>query len=343
MSKNIIKTDYINLIKEIWKIISNNKKKVITSINTILTETYWNIWKYIVEYEQKWEERAEYWKWLLKNLSKDLTENFWRWFSTQNNERMRLFYTYFPITENSSSVMRNLSWTHIVRLLSVRDENERSFYIIETTQNNWSVRELDRQINSSLYERLSLSRDKEWILALSKKWQIIENKDDLLKDPYVLEFLGLAQNSSYSESELETAIINNLEVFLLELWKWFSFVWRQERFSAWSDHFYVDLVFYNRLLQCFVLIDLKIWKITHQDIWQMQMYVNYYDREIKKDFENKTIWILLCKEKNDIIVEYTLPEGNENIFAKEYNLYLPKKEDFKKQLEKLSLTQLGYE
>lgn len=327
--------DYSMLIKEIWKIVSNNKQKAINLVNTILVETYFSIWKYIVEYEQKWEKRAEYWKELLKKLSKDLTKEFWKGFSVQNIERMRYFYTYFPDFEKSSSLMRKLSWTHIVRLLSVRDENERSFYIIETIENSWSVRELDRQINSSLYERLTLSKDKKWVLELSKKWQIIENYNDVLKDPYILEFLWLEERSSYSETELETAIINNLETFLLELGKWFTFVWRQKRFSAGVDHFYVDLVFYNRLLKCFVLIDLKIWKITHGDIWQMQMYVNYYDREIKQNFENKTIWILLCKEKNDIVVEYTLPEWENMIFAKEYNLYLPKKEDFKRQLENL--------
>ncbi len=331
--------NYKNLIIEIWAIISNSKQKVITSINTLLVETYWNIWKYIVEYEQNWQERAEYWKSLLKNLSADLTEKYWKWYSERNLKYCRDFYNSFKNIDfqKRQSLIAKLSWTHIVRLLSVRNENERSFYIIETSENNWSVRELDRQINSSLYERLALSKDKKWVLELSKKWQIIQNKEDLLKDPYVLEFLWFSEHSSYSESDLETAIINNLEKFLLELWKWFSFVWRQERFSAWSDHFYVDLVFYNRLLQCFVLIDLKIWKITHQDLWQMQMYVNYYDREVKKDFENETIWILLCKEKNDLIVQYTLPEWENNIVAKEYNLYLPNKEDFKKQLDKIEI------
>ena len=331
------KSNYNNLISEIWNIISNSKQKVISSINTVLVETYWNIWKYIVEYEQKWEKRAEYWKELLKNISKDLTNEFWKGFSVQNIEFMRKFYISFSDLDfwNSQSLIRNLSWTHIVRLLSVRDENERSFYIIETIENSWSVRELDRQINSSLYERLALSKDKKWVLELSQKWQIIQNYNDVLKDPYILEFLWLEEKTTYSETDLETAIINNLEHFLLELGKWFTFVWRQKRFSAGTDHFYVDLVFYNRLLKCFVLIDLKIWKITHGDIWQMQMYVNYYDREIKQDFENKTIWILLCKEKNDIVVEYTLPEWENMIFAKEYNLYLPKKEDFKKQLENL--------
>ncbi len=338
MAKSL-NNDYNKLIKWIWKIISKNKQKVISSVNTILVETYWNIWRHIVEYEQKWEKRAKYWKQLLKNISKDLTKEFWKSFSVQNLERMRYFYSCYPDIDfkKSSSPMRKLSWTHIVRLLSVKNKDERNFYIIETIENSWSARELDRQINSSLYERLALSKDKKWVLNLSKKGQLIQSHNDVLKDPYILEFLWLEEKTSYSETELETAIINNLEHFLLELGKWFTFVWRQQRFSTGIDHFYIDLVFYNRLLQCFVLIDLKIWKITHGDIWQMQMYVNYYDREIRQDFENKTIWILLCKEKNDLVVEYTLPEWENMIFAKEYNLYLPKKEDFKRQIEKLDL------
>ncbi len=227
-----------------------------------------------------------------------------------------------------------LSWSHFVRLLSVKNEDERNFYLIETAENNWSVRELDRQINSSLFERLLLSKDKKGVKALSEKGQIVENINDALKDPYVLEFLGLEESSKYSESELETAIINNLEKFLLELGKGFSFVARQQRFTSGTDHFRIDLVFYNRLLKSFVLFDLKIGKITHGDIGQMQMYINYYDREIKLEEENPTIGILLCKEKDDFVIEYTLPEDNNQIFAKEYQLYLPNKEELKKLLKK---------
>lgn len=232
------------------------------------------------------------------------------------------------------SVFAKLTWTHFVRLLSVKNEDERNFYLIETAENNWSVRELDRQINSSLFERLLLSKDKNGVKALAEKGQIVENINDALKDPYVLEFLGLEESSKYSESELEAAIINNIEKFLLELGKGFSFVARQQRFSSGVDHFRIDLVFYNRLLKCFVLIDTKIGKITHGDIGQMQMYINYYDREIALEEENPTIGILLCKEKDDFVIEYTLPEDNNQIFAKEYKLYLPKKEELKKLLKK---------
>jgi len=232
------------------------------------------------------------------------------------------------------SAIAQLSWSHFVRLLSVKNEDERSFYLIETAENNWSVRELDRQINSSLFERLLLSKDKKGVKELSEKGQVVENINDALKDPYILEFLGLEESSKYSENELETAIINNLEKFLLELGKGFSFVARQQRFSSGTDHFRIDLVFYNRLLKSFVLFDLKIGKITHGDIGQMQMYINYYDREIKLENENKTIGILLCKEKDNFVIEYTLPENNDQIFTKEYQLYLPNKDELKKLLKK---------
>ena len=231
------------------------------------------------------------------------------------------------------SVIAQLSWTHFVRLLSVSNEDERNFYLIETVENNWSVRELDRQINSSLYERLLLSKDKKEVKALAEKGQMVENINDLMKDPYILEFLGLEESHKYSENDLETAIIDNLGKFLLELGKGFSFVARQQRFSADTDHFYIDLVFYNRLLKCFVLFDLKIGKIKHQDIGQMQMYVNYYDREIKTSEENPTIGIILCKEKHDFVIKYTLPVNNNQLFAKKYQLYLPKKEELKKLLQ----------
>ena len=228
----------------------------------------------------------------------------------------------------------NLSWSHFIRLMNIKDNQERSFYEIECTENNWSVRELDRQINSCLFERLSLSKNKIEVKNLAEKGQIIENPTDSLKQPYFLEFLGLEEKSFYSENDLETAIINNLQKFLLELGKGFTFAARQKRVNSKTTNFYIDLVFYNRLLKCFLLIDLKIGKITHQDIGQMQMYVNYYDREIKTKDENPTIGLVLCKEKDDFVIEYTLPQDNKQIFAKEYKLYLPKKEELHKLLDK---------
>lgn len=238
-------------------------------------------------------------------------------------------------SKKSSTLLRksqNLGWSHFVRLMSVKKEEERNFYLIECAENSWSVRELDRQINSCLYERLALSKDKKTVKMLVDKGQIIIKPEDMIKDPYVLEFLGLDESHTYSESDLETAIIDNLEKFLLEMGKGFMFVARQQRISAGTDHFYADLVFYNRLLRCFVIIDLKIGKITHQDIGQMQMYVNWYDREVKQKDEKPTIGLILCKEKHDIVVRYTLPENNNQIFAKEYQLYLPQKKELQKLL-----------
>lgn len=212
-------------------------------------------------------------------------------------------------------------------------EKERKFYEIEAVKQNWSLRELERQFNSSLYERLALSRDKHKVKELSEKGHTIEKPDDIVKDPYIFEFLGLQEESSYSETDLETAIINKVEHFLLELGKGFLFVGRQKRFTFDEEHFFVDLVFYNRLLRCFVLIDLKIGKLKHQDIGQMQMYVNYYDRIIKSPDENSTIGIILCKEAKKAVVKFTLPKDNEQIFARKYQLYLPSKEELKRQLE----------
>jgi predicted nuclease of restriction endonuclease-like (RecB) superfamily len=226
-----------------------------------------------------------------------------------------------------------LSWTHYVQLLKIEDSNERSFYEIEAAKGNWSVRELQRQFNSSLYERLALSRNKKSIRELAKKGQIMERSTDTLKNHVVLEFLDLKEDSGYTESDLENAIINKLEHFMMELGKGFLFEGRQKRFTFDGDDFYVDLVFYNRLLKCFVLLDLKIGRLTHQDIGQIQMYVNYYDRKIKLPDENSTIGIILCKEENRTVVEFTLPEHNKTIFAREYKLYLPSKDQLRKQLE----------
>jgi len=219
--------------------------------------------------------------------------------------------------------------------MSIKNLDERSFYEIECIQNNWSLRELNRQFDSALYERLALSKDKKGVKKLAEKGQLIEKPADSLKEPYILEFLGLKEHHQYSESELETAIINNLEKFLLELGKGFTFVARQQRITNGPDHYFIDLVFYNRLLKCFVLIDLKIGKIKHQDIGQMQMYANYYDRKIKADDENLTVGIILCRENDNFVVEYTLPEGSEQIFAKEYQLYLPKKEELEAEVKRL--------
>ncbi len=347
---------YEELVSIISKVLLEGKNKIATTINTTMIEVYWHIGLYIVEYEQNGKERAEYGTKLLKRLSKDLSQRFGRGYSWRNLYNMKEFYLQFPILQTSSAKFSNyktkklqtlsakfsekaknslskLTWSHFVRLLSIKDENERNFYIIETVENNWTERELNRQINSSLYERIILSKNKKDVKELSEKGQQIQSEKDVLKDPLVLEFLNFKQKEEYSENDLESAIINNLGKFLLELGKGFSFVARQQRISSGTEHFYIDLVFYNRLLHSFVLIDLKIGKLKHQDIGQMQMYVNYYDREIKTETENPTIGIILCKENDDFVIEYTLPEKNKQIFAKEYKLYLPNKKELKKLLE----------
>lgn len=241
----------------------------------------------------------------------------------------------YPIWTTVSSKFKNLSWSHYVFLLGIKEEDKRNFYAIESQTNNRSLRELRRQFDTSLYHRIALSKDKEWVFALAKQGQIIEKPEDTIKEPYVLEFLWLEEKTLYSETELEQAIFGNLQKFLLELGKGYMFVARQQRVTIEESHYFIDLVFYNRFLKCFVLIDLKKWKLTHQDIGQMQMYVNMYDRTIRmKDVENETIWLLLCEKDDKIVIEYTLPEWNKQVFSSEYMLYLPSAEELEMQLSK---------
>ena len=283
----------------------------------------------IVKEEQNGKSKAEYGQNLIPELSQKLTTEFGKGFSTTNLKQMRTFYLTYSKGQTVSDEFR-LSWSHYLMLMRIDNVEERNFYEIETAQNSWSLRELQRQFNTSLYERLALSRNKNEVKKLSEKGLIIDKAQDSLKDPYVLEFLGLPEETKYSETELEQKLIDKLEHFLLELGKGYTFVGRQVRFTFDDKHFRVDLVFYNRLLQCFVLIDLKIGEITHQDLGQMQMYVNYYDRFVKLDTEDKTIGIILCKKKNDTLVEITLPENNEQIFASKYLTVLPSKKELKK-------------
>lgn len=328
-----------NLYHDIKLLLENARKKVLSTVNSTMTLTYFLIGKKIVEEEQNGALRAEYGKELIKNLATKLTKEFGKGFTVRNLELIRKFYMTYSEDEKTKSLISfsenpfKLSWTHYIRLVRIQNVEERSFYEIEAEKENWTVREMDRQISSCLYERLVLSRDKEEVKALSIKGQIIEKPKDIIKDPYVLEFLGLEEISSYSENTLETTIINHIEKFIMELGKGFLFQGRQVRFTFDEEHFFVDLVFYNRILKCFVLIDLKIGKLKHQDIGQMQMYVNYYDRFVKLDDENKTIGIIICKDKNDTLVEITLPENNEQIFASRYMTILPSKEELVKIIE----------
>lgn len=321
-----------NLYDDIKALLESARKKVLSTVNSTMTLTYFLIGKKIVEEEQNGESRAEYGKELIKNISIKLTEEYGKGYSARNLEQMRQFYLAYEKSQTLSAEFK-LSWSHYITLMRVKNIDERDFYEIEAINNNWSLRELKRQMDSSLYERLVLSRNKEEVKALSAKGQVIEKPKDIIKDPYVLEFLGLEEISNYSENTLETAIISHIEKFIMELGKGFLFQGRQVRFTFDEEHFFVDLVFYNRILKCFVIIDLKIGKLKHQDIGQMQMYVNYYDRFVKLPDENKTIGIIICKDKNDTLVEITLPENNEQIFASRYMTILPSKEELVKIIE----------
>lgn len=350
------------LFQQVVVLLQNAQQQVLRTVNSTMTYTYFEIGRMIVEEEQNGKERAEYGKQILKGLSVQLTNEFGKGFSLSNIEQIRKFYLIYSnsetlsrilqiqnsqsvIVESESSIPQSLivefkkfdyhtlisffklTWTHYLFLMRIDDEKERSFYEIESEKHNWSVRELKRQYDSALYTRLALSRDKEGVLKLSEEGQIIDKPKDIIKDPYILEFLGLPELHNYSESELEQEIINKLEHFLLELGEGFAFVARQKRITFDDKHFYIDLVFYNRVLKSFVLIDLKIGELKHQDLGQMQMYVNYYDREMRLEGENKTIGIVLCQNKSDLVVEYTLPDNNEQIFASKYKTILPSKED----------------
>jgi predicted nuclease of restriction endonuclease-like (RecB) superfamily len=360
MSKTVSRKKLFQSIKEL---IHQAQQHIVRNVNTTMLITYFEIGKMIVEDELEGKYRANYSEQIVRQLSVYLTKEFGRGYSKSNLEYMRQFYKTYqnrivqsvigqsskdtftksaPLlrkSEITQSVIGqfqlpfSLSWTHYIQLLKINNEDERNFYEIEATQNNWSVRELIRQYNAAVYERVALSKDKKAVKRLAQKGQIVEKPTDVLKSHYVLEFLDLKEDNTYSETELETAIINKLEHFMLELGKGFLFEGRQRRFTFEGDSFFVDLVFYNRLLKCFVLFDLKIGKLTHEDIGQMQMYVNYYDRKIKTKEENPTIGIILCKEENKTVIEFTLPENNKTIFAKEYKAVLPSKAELIKQLE----------
>ncbi len=333
-------------LKSIVDILENARKNAKTAVNLTMVYAYFEIGRIIVEEEQNGKNRAAYGKQIVQELSEYLTAQFGKGFSVGNLKNIRQFYRVYAhdqIGETVFSQFENLpatktcrrfylSWSHYLKLMRIDNADERHFYEIEAVKNDWSLSELKRQFNSALYERLVLSRDKDKAYALALEGQVLETPADVVKDPYVLEFLGLQELPEYSESELESRIIDHLQQFLLELGKGFAFVGRQVRFTFDEEHFRIDLVFYNRLLRCFVLFDLKIGELKHQDIGQMQMYVNYYDRKVKLEDENSTIGIILCKDKNNAVVEMTLPEDNSQIFASKYETVLPSKEELQRLL-----------
>ncbi|NLX92743.1 MAG: DUF1016 domain-containing protein [Clostridiales bacterium] len=335
--------------KQVANFLAESRQYAKRQLDSTIVVAYYEIGRMIVEREQQGQQRAQYGAKLIKGLSEYLTECYGRGFSVVNLKNIRKFYqVYSPsigqsttaLSEKSESMISvfseilqkgqsltaqfKISWTHYQVLMRIENEDARHFYEIETLNQQWSVKQLQRQVGSSLYERLALSRDKDKVMTLANKGQTMDNPRDIFKTPYVLEFTGLEERSAYSESELEQTLIDNLQKFLLELGKGFLFEARQKRFSFDEKSFFVDLVFYNRLLQCYVIIDLKVEELKHQDLGQMLMYVNYFDRFVRQEFEKPTIGILLCSQKNDNIVELTLPKDS-NIYASEYSLYLPDK------------------
>ena len=333
------------------ELIQHARKIAVNQVNLVQLMTYYALGYWIVEEQQSGKDRAGYGKKVIQILSDALNTEFGKGFSVDTLENARKFYLNYQnriseavfrkfVEGKSDTLFRfsdepapfTLSWSHYLQLMRIKNPDERSFYEIEAAKSAWSLRTLQRQYNSSLYERLALSRNKGEVMRLAREGNVIEKPTDIVKQPTVLEFLGLEEQAKYSETDLESAIIDKLQKFLLELGKGYLFEARQKRFTYDEENFYVDLVFYNRLLRCYVLIDLKIDKLTHQDLGQMQMYVNYYDRCQKLPDENPTVGILLCKEKNDAVVQMTLPE-NSNIFASEYSLYLPDKKMLQKKLQ----------
>lgn len=336
-----------NFYERVGNLLEEARKSTKTAVNISMVYTYYEIGRMILEEEQNGSDRAEYGKYILNNLSQYLNGRFGRGFSVTNLKQMRKFYTVYSadrIGQKLSDQFKNLpttdkgrkfflSWSHYLKLMRIDNIDERHFYEIEAVKNDWNLDEMKRQFDSALYERLALGTNKENMERLALEGQVVETASDLVKDPYILEFLGLPEKAEYSETELEKGIIDNLQQFLLELGRGFTFVGRQVRLTFDEEHFRCDLVFYNRLLKCFVLFDLKIGELKHQDIGQMQMYVNYYDRKVRLEDENETIGIILCKDKNESIVEMTLPENNTQIFASKYQTVLPSKDELKKLLE----------
>lgn len=324
-------------ISDIRTIILSARESAIRSVDTVRVQMYWKLGERIFIEEQKGQDRAEYGAYLLQNVALEIEKEFGSGFSVRQLERARQFYRTYPI---ATALRTQLNWYQYRLLIQIDDKDKREYYELEATNNNWTGRELERQINSGLYERLLLSNDKKAVLEVARKKRIPESPTEIIKDPMVLEFLGLRPEVTYYEKDLERALITNLQAFLLELGNGFSFVARQKRILLEDDEFFADLVFYNRLLRCFVVIELKTHKITHEDIGQLQMYVNYYDRNEKAPDENPTIGILLCADKNDTLVKYTLPENNNTILASKYQLYLPSEKQLAEQL-KIELQELN--
>lgn len=321
-----------DLVKEIRGIIDSARHDAVRSVDFCRVQMYWQIGRRIVEEEQGGKARAEYGKGLIKNLAKEIEPEYGSGFGQRQLERARQFFIEFP---KASTLRTQFNWSQYKLLIGIADRDKREYYELEAAKNCWTARQMQRQINSMLYERLLLSNDKESVLAIARKEKLPETPQEIVKDPMVLEFLGLEKKAHYYESDLETELINHLQEFILELGNGFTFVARQKRIQIEDDEFFIDLVFYNRLARRFVIFELKTGEVTHQDLGQLQMYVNYYDRMEKLPEENPTIGILLCTAKNDTLVKMTLPEDNNTIVASKYQLYLPTEQQLIAEVEKV--------
>ena len=332
MENKIQHSAYTTLKDEIGKLLQEGRKEAGRAVNHILINTYWNMGQYIVEFEQKGSEKAVYGSELLDKLSKDLTSEFGKGFSRSNLFQIRQFYIRFPKVQTLSG---QLSWSHYIELMKEEDELAVSFYMKQCDNENWSVRELKRQMKSMLFHRIALSKEKSKVIEIAQKGVEVQRAEDIIKDPYVFEFLNIPVKSHYLEGELEEKLIQNLESFLLELGKGFAFIGRQYKITLGNRHFYADLVFYHRILKCFVLIDLKKGEIEHNDIGQMNLYLNYFRRELNEPDDNPPIGIVLGAYKDKILVEYATENINNNLFVSKYQLYLPDKETLQNELKKL--------
>ena len=321
-----------SILADARKIIETARKNAVRSVDFNRVQMYWNLGKRIFEEEQQGKERADYGAYIIQSLSEKLEAEYGSGFGKRQLEQSRQFYRTYPI---ANALRSQLNWTQYRLLIQIPDKDKREYYELESVNNAWTARETERQINSQLYERLLLSNDKKSVLDVARKQRIPENPSEIIKDPMVLEFLGLEKKATYYEKDLESTIISHIADFLLEMGKGFSFVARQKRILLEDDEFFIDLVFFNHLLKCFVIIEIKTGKLTHQDIGQLQMYVNYYDRNEKLPEENPTIGILLCSSKNDTAVKMALPKENKTILASEYKLYLPTSEQLVKEIEEV--------
>jgi len=328
----MINARYNNLIKGIGRILARGRHQAYAAVNSVLIRTYWEIGREIVEFEQKGAGRAVYGSDLLNQIAQDLRLHHGKGFSRSNVYIMRQLYLKYPKIQTLSG---KLSWSHLVELIGVKSDRARGFYEKQCLLESWSVRELNRQINSMLFERLALSKNKKAVVQLSKSGHVIRKDEDIVKEPYVLEFLKIPQSRMYSERELEQRIIDNIQMFLLEMGKGFTFVGRQYRLSFRNKHYYVDLVFYHRILKCFVLVDLKIGSADHLDVGQMNMYLNYFKKEEMAADDKEPIGIILAADKDDVLVEYALGGVSSKLFVSRYQLYLPDKEQIQAELRKV--------